>query len=157
MTAEYFVTAKQRWTMIAVLGLISTIIVCLLVAQDIETSRSVESARQVGVTIDPDYGFVRMKWRIAMSLITATLALLPRKKNWFVVSGGALAWLVLEYAWWYVRSLRALAEAGVEHVEPSIGNLYRATWVDIGVLAAVLVVVSWQLWLLVRSFRSSRK
>jgi hypothetical protein len=152
MPPEYFATAKQRWTMIAALGLTSAITVYLLVAEDINTNESVESAGQLGVTIDINYTFVRMKWRIALFLIIAVLALLPRKKGWFFISWGALVLLVSEYVWWYVRSLRGLAEAGVDHVEPSIGNLYLATWADIGVLAIVLLVLSWQLWLLVRFF-----
>ena len=155
MTYENFVPEKQRRIMIAVLVLISTVYVSLLVAADVSSSQDVEAARQLGVTIDPNYRFTGMKWRIALALIVSMFALWPRRKKWFFISAVALAWLVAEYAMWYVESFRGRAEAGVPNsAVPRTAYLDHATWLDIGILFIVIGVLSWQIWVLVRSQRS---
>ena len=154
MSDEYLVQEKTRRIVIAVLVLIGTVYVSLLVAEDISSSQDVEAARQLGVTIDLDYRFTGMKWRIALALIVAMLALWPRTKKWFLISAIALAWLVVEYAMWYAYSLRGRAEAGGTKPVPSTAYLYRATWIDIVILAIGLGVLSLQIWFLVTSQRS---
>jgi hypothetical protein len=155
MTHKYIVPAKQHWIMIAVLVLISIVYVSFLVAADISSSQYVEAAKHLGVTIDLNYRFTRMKWRIALALIVAMFALWPRSRKWFLVSAIALAWLVVEYAMWYIDSLRGRAEAGVpNNAIPRTAYLDHATWFDIGIVSIALGVLSWQIWLLVTSQRA---
>jgi hypothetical protein len=109
-------------------------------------------------------GIRSLNVRIGIGLLVAMIALWLRGIVSFVVSAVALGYIGGEYAVWYLDSVNALKIMGMESWAdfqdpdfPYVGALRGATWWNIVVLAAVSILLIWQLMVLIRPRQSLNK
>ncbi len=100
--------------------------------------------------------------RVGIALIVAIVGLWSRKSLGFIISMLALMYVVAEYAWWYVDSVRALEALDMkgwnEFQDPNfpyIGKLRGATWWDIVILGVTVTLFLWQTKRLIDFFKTS--
>ena len=101
------------------------------------------------VRVEWDPSFYLMHLRISIALVVILVSLLMRRLIGLCLSVVAVVWLGLEYMWWFVRSARMKANAGLEAFPQSVPHafsLYGATPWNAVVLVLVVAVFTWEIW-----------
>ena len=88
-----------------------------------------------------DFG---LRLRVAVALIVSLVCICRFRPKGFLVSVGALLWVVAEYTLWLIWSLRFKETLGVGHLpDPQIAGLYKAIPWDMVVLGLTLMLLAW--------------
>jgi hypothetical protein len=101
--------------------------------------------------------------RLGAALLIAAAGLLYRRVIGLLISMLALTWVLKEYAWWYLDSLRRLKEMGVSDFAQLqvpdltyLGKLFGATWWNVIVLVISVALYIWVIKTLIRLFTTLR-
>lgn len=136
-------------------GLASLVHIVWFVASFIVFRRRIDAASMVIIDWDPSVFMMHI--RIGMALVLGFAALLSRRVIGLYLSALALVWIGLEYAAWFLWSIRIRSNAEVERFPSVIANavnLYGATPWNLLVLVLVVAVLVWQIGRLLRIAKS---
>jgi hypothetical protein len=100
---------------------------------------------------------IRRDLTIEIALIIATISLLSRKLNGFLISLIALVWVVVEYIGWYVSTRRGIVAAGFTQLPagmPRAWNLAGATPWNVVVLVIAISLLLWEARVVTQVLRS---
>jgi len=99
-----------------------------------------------------------LRLRVAVALIVNLASICRFRPKGFLVSVGALSWVVAEYTLWFVWSRRFKEALGIGHLpDPQVAGLYKAVRWDVVVLGSTLVLFAWAIKTLVSVLRFSRE
>jgi hypothetical protein len=113
------------------------------------------------VLVDRSPFFARLHGLLVLAFFICVVGILLRSRPGLILSISSLIFVLLIYAHWYefsYRDLKLIRESGyvgipVEVIPPHPLGLVSASWLDIGILFAVVIVLAWQVKFLISTFR----
>lgn len=97
-----------------------------------------------------------LRLRVAVALIANLVFIFRFRPRGFLVSTGALLWVVAEYTLWFIWSLRFKEALGTGHLpEPEIAGFYKAVLWDMVILGSTTMLLAWTIKTLIVVLRSS--